>query len=1037
MRKNNLNKIVTIILCCIFGFSIIITVNYSLHQTNFCNYPRDFENDDPTNLKIADDYFIPEPVSDHLWSPDGTKIAYIKPPVGQTWNCEIWIADKTPNSAQLINHQLIYSGAEAEGLFDWKGDWLLIMIRFEEGTPSSYYGRNELWKIRTDGNDLTQLTFTNTNGIRTTWSNTAYTNRGTVSYANFIPGTNLVYFTAHNGNGWYKSFVCNDDGTDGWYHISDPDYAFRFNLSPTGNKLLWGHATSWNYPTTLRASNVDGSGRTTIKVFTERTQFITLADGNTIIWHSNDNIYAIDMDGSNERTVIDDGYINMAWNYNPANGQELIFGSSSLDGNMHLFKMNIDGSDILQLSEAGPYIDELPILSPDGQYISYLRLPYDFDKLSNPKPWPYELVVKSLITTPIITINSPNNDVFFKSIAPNYDITITGEYEAVWCTIDQGITNITITELTGTIDQVEWDKVGDGAVNLRFYVNNTIGNLCYSEVSINKDTIAPIVTINSPLGYELFGKLPPSFELSIVEFNIDSMWYSLDGGSTNISFQEFTGTINQNEWDKCGNGTVIINFYVKDEADNEGAAQVTIRKEATPPLITIISPNENDFFPTIAPTFELAIQENNLDTTWYTFDDGVNKIIFTGLTGSIDQTEWDKYGNASIVLKFYANDSYGFENFAQVMVHKDISEPIITVNSPQQDEIFSSIAPVFNITIIDSQLDSMWYTIDNGLTNILITSTVGTIDQTEWEKIGGGNIPIRFYANDTLGNTAYTEVVIIKDIFYGMEPIELLTPSAFSQIFNDFINFSWSSLDAEFGAVNYTLQISNLPNFNNVIFQSGNIAEIPIVTNFSVPLSMTQGQYYWRVCPTYGIYNGSWSNWFSFTLHINDYVPNLAIDDISPTEGTSSTIFCFTVIYSDLDNNIPEYVKILIDGIPHFMERVDPLDENYTDGCIYQYLTLLAPSATAYTISFECFDGVFQHSTSTYQGPLVESDSAPNNDLGNEILNSTNVFAITMTLGITIGSVLPFIAFAEIKTRKIKKLGDITSTKIKKKQIKS
>jgi len=803
MKNNNQKKIVTIILCIIFGFSIVFNIKSNPSKANFSNYQGNFEIDTPPNLRVADEYVIPEPISDHLWSPDGTKLAYIKPPVGQTWNCEIWIADKSPNSAQLINHQLIYTGACYGSLIDWKGDWLLIMIRFEEGTPSSYYGRSELWKIRTDGTDLTQITFTNTNGIRTTWSNPTYTNRGTVGYSGFIPGTNLVYFTAHNGNGWYKSYVCNDDGTDGWYHISNPDYAFSFGLSPTGNKLLWSHASYWNAPPTLRASNVDGSDSVTIKSFSERTSYIILADGNTIIWHYNDNIYAIDMDGSNERTVIDDSYVNLAWNYNPANGQELIIGSSRLDGNMHLFKMNVDGSDIVQLTDAGPYYDERPILSPDGQYISYLRLPYDFDKQSNPQPWPYDLVVKSLIPTPIISINSPDTDAFFNSIAPNYVITITGEYEAVWYTMDEGDTNITITELTGTIDQAEWDEVGDGVVNLRFYVNSTLGNSSYSEVSINKDAIVPIVAINSPLEYELFGKPPPSFDLSVVELNIDSMWYSLDGGSTNITFQELTGTINQNEWDKCGNGTVSINFYVKDEADNEGSAQVTIRKEATPPLITIISPNENELFHTIAPTFEIAIQETDLDTTWYKLDDNITKIFFTGLTGSINQTEWDQYGNASIVLKFYANDSYGFENFAQVMVHKDISAPIITINSPQQDEIFSSIAPAFDITVIDSQLDSMWYTIDNGLTIIPIFSTVGTIDQTEWNKKGGGNIPIRFYANDTLGNTAYSEVIIIKDVI--SPAISINSTYEFEVFGNGAPFFSLSIIEPNLDAMWYTL----------------------------------------------------------------------------------------------------------------------------------------------------------------------------------------------------------------------------------------
>ena len=270
---------------------------------------------------------------------------------------------------------------------------------------------------------------------------------------------------------------------------------------------------------------------------------------------------------------------------------------------------------------------------------------------------------------------------------------------------------------------------------------------------------------------------------------------------------------------------------------------------------------------------------------------------------------------------------------------------------------------------------------------------------------------------------------------YNIDPITLLSPN-YSEITSDWINFSWFSLNASFGTVNYTLLISNSSDFSQVVYELFNIYETPVTSNISVFVNFPSGQYYWRVRPTYGNHNGSWSDFFSFTLHINNYSPNLVLDDITPTDGTSSTIFRFTVIYSDLDNNAPEYVEILINGIPYSMEMVDPLDEDFTDGCIYQYLTLLTPSTTAYTISFECSDGVFYDSTSTFTGPLVESEVPPNGEQGLNNLNSTNIFAFTMMLGIPIGIIIPFTAFAEIKVRKMK-LGVKTSAKIKKKEIKS
>ena len=146
-------------------------------------------------------------ITDHIWSPDGRNVAYIKVNEGENYGGEFWVALKSSFGATLTRHRMIYKGCELVGLEDWKDDWILFLARWEGGTPSVNNGTDELWKIRDDGTDLTQITFTNTNKIRTEFWNTAYTNKGTVSWGRVIPGTDLIYFSAHNGNGWYKSFV--------------------------------------------------------------------------------------------------------------------------------------------------------------------------------------------------------------------------------------------------------------------------------------------------------------------------------------------------------------------------------------------------------------------------------------------------------------------------------------------------------------------------------------------------------------------------------------------------------------------------------------------------------------------------------------------------------------------------------------------------------------------------------------------------------------------------------------------------------------
>lgn len=333
-------------------------------------------------------------ITDHLWSSDGTKVAYIKCPDGQFWGT-LWTAEW--NGKEVTNRQLIYTEAEYNGLEDWQGDWILFRMRHENNLPGVYYGRGELWKMRDDGTELTQITFTYTDGIRTEWWNHAYDNIGTAGWGRFIPGTDLVYFSAHDGNGWWRPIVCNNDGTDGWYSVG-PGYSFTICMSPTGNKLVWGTASYWDNPTTLYSANVDGSDRVLIKSFPHRVPPLCLADGDTIIYRYvsrptvpptlEGNIYAINMDGSIEWTVIDDEYLNYPENYNPVDGHSLLMRSDRTDGNMHIFRINVDGTEIVQLTD-GSYNDGGASYSPSAHELLYGRMSLESE--------PYQLVIKRLV----------------------------------------------------------------------------------------------------------------------------------------------------------------------------------------------------------------------------------------------------------------------------------------------------------------------------------------------------------------------------------------------------------------------------------------------------------------------------------------------------------------------------------------------------------------------------------------------------------------------------------------------------------------
>ena len=76
----------------------------------------------------------------------------------------------------------------------------------------------------------------------------------------------------------------------------------------------------------------------------------------------------------------------------------------------------------------------------------------------------------------------------------------------------------------------------------------------------------------------------------------------------------------------------------------------------------------------MTPTFSISIVESNLDKTWYSLNGGTN-ITFTGLTETINQALWDALPEGNVIIRFYANDTFGRIGFQEVTVVKAISQP--------------------------------------------------------------------------------------------------------------------------------------------------------------------------------------------------------------------------------------------------------------------------------------------------------------------------------------------------------------------------
>ena len=119
------------------------------------------------------------------------------------------------------------------------------------------------------------------------------------------------------------------------------------------------------------------------------------------------------------------------------------------------------------------------------------------------------------------------------------------------------------------------------------------------------------------------------------------------------------------------------------------------------------------------------------------------------------------YGD--FVLVQFADYNLNFLETTNIILIDEVI-PVIDILSPPQNEEFGKNAPSFEISIIEIDLDSTWYTIDDSVNNYTFSGLTGTIDQNAWNDSPEGNITIEFYAKDTSGNIGYADIVVVKNI---------------------------------------------------------------------------------------------------------------------------------------------------------------------------------------------------------------------------------------------------------------------------------
>nr|MDO8118144.1 hypothetical protein [Candidatus Sigynarchaeota archaeon] len=265
--------------------------------------------------------------------------------------------------------------------------------------------------------------------------------------------------------------------------------------------------------------------------------------------------------------------------------------------------------------------------------------------------------------------------------------------------------------------------------------------------------------------------------------------------------------------------------------------------------------------------------------------------------------------------------------------------------------------PQNTISMIASDHDWRWFANTSDGRTVIALRRIGE-GKIAWisDEIFA-NTYLNMADNAQLANNTLVWVNLLKN---NMNPPVLggsaLSPSSGNSTTWYTFNVTYSDLDGNGpvylcltinGSI-YAMQKVNSSAFN---YNSGVVYQKRLLLqpgNYSYSFEGHDGKFSTRL-PSSGNYSGP-----TVSL-VNSFSPILVNGTVDHASGYNTTAFGFEVSYTDLDNNLPSYVRLVLNGTIYQMTAKNVSDFNAMDSLEYMFTTHLLPGQ--YQYHFEASDG--------------------------------------------------------------------------------
>ncbi len=361
---------------------------------------------------------------------------------------------------------------------------------------------------------------------------------------------------------------------------------------------------------------------------------------------------------------------------------------------------------------------------------------------------------------PEITLLSPiNNSVQPYGSILSFNIS-DNNIDETWFNWDDGINQSLSVDWNITLG------ISDGWHKLTVYANDTAGWLSYRSYYFYCEANYPIIIVQN-VANDTTVPSDMVIQLNITDFSLNQTWYNWDGGANQTFSSPWDVTVPITE------GYHILGVYANDSVGHETKERFRWWINYIP-NITLLIPTNNSI-QNFGSILSFNITDNNLDTAWYNWDDGINQSL--GIDWNITLDILDGWHSLTV----FANDSNGWISSKSYYFYCEADFPIIIVQNVANDTAVPSDM-VIQLNITDFSLNQTWYNWNNGVNQTFSSPWELGVPATEGFHI------LRVYANDSAGHTT-------KEIFQWwinyIPDIALISPTNNSiQAFGNILSFN-------------------------------------------------------------------------------------------------------------------------------------------------------------------------------------------------------------------------------------------------------